>query len=127
MLGALDVTLFPLRDSSVARYGLSSNKLFDYLASGRPVLACCGVRGNPVEESGGGISVPSSAPEAVANALITLDIWASWPDGPWGARQRWVYAHHGTSVLADRFLAALSRARVSFYNCGAGGLGRGGA
>ncbi len=112
VLGALDVTLFPLRDSSVARYGLSSNKLFDYLASGRPVLACCGVRGNPVEESGGGISVPSSAPEAVANGLIRLDQMGESGQREMGERgKRWVYAHHGTSALAVRFLDALASAR----------------
>jgi glycosyltransferase involved in cell wall biosynthesis len=111
VLRALDVTLFPLRDSSVARYGLSSNKLFDYLASGRPVLACCGVAGNPVEESGAGVCVPANSPEAVANGLIKLHHMGGSGRREMGERGRqWVYAHHGTSALAARFLDALASA-----------------
>ncbi len=111
VLQAMDVTLFPLRDGSVARYGLSSNKLFDYLASGRPVLACCGVPGNPVQESGGGICVPAGSPEAVANGLITLDLIGQAARRAMGERGReWVYAHHGTSALAVRFLDVLASA-----------------
>lgn len=111
VLGALDVALFPLRDGSVARYGLSSNKLFDYLASGRPVLACCGVPGNPVEQSGGGLCVPAQSPAAVADGLLTLQAIGPAARRAMGERgRRWVYAHHGTSVLAGRFLDALAGA-----------------
>ena len=38
VLQALDVTLFCLRDLPVFRYRLSSNKLFDHLGGGRPVV-----------------------------------------------------------------------------------------
>ena len=83
VLDALDVTLFSLRDISVFKYGLSCNKLFDYLASGRPVVACCGVRTRRCSASGGGICVPPESPEAVADALVSWPRWARRSARPW--------------------------------------------
>jgi glycosyltransferase involved in cell wall biosynthesis len=86
--------------------------VFDYLASGRPVLACCGVPGNPVEQSGGGLCVPAQSPAAVAVGLMTLQAIGPAARRAMGERgRRWVYAHHGTSVLAGRFLDALAGTR----------------
>jgi len=72
ILKTFDVTLFCVQDVPVFKYGLSSNKLFDYLASGRPVVAACAVPDNPVSASGGGICVPPDSPGAVGDALLAL-------------------------------------------------------
>jgi glycosyltransferase involved in cell wall biosynthesis len=110
LLQALDVTLFPLRDVPVFRYGLSSNKLFDYLASGRPVICASALADNPVRASGGGICVRPEAPDAVADALAELAA-----AGPAGRRalgeqgRAWVYRHHDLAMLGERFLAALEK------------------
>jgi glycosyltransferase involved in cell wall biosynthesis len=107
VLAALDVTLFPLRDVPVFRYGLSSNKLFDYLASGRPVVCASTLADNPVRASGGGICVRPE-PEEVAGALAELAA-----AGPAGRRalgeqgRAWVRRHHDMTTLAERFLRAL--------------------
>ena len=112
VLGALDVMIFAVRDVPVFKYGLSSNKLFDYLASGRPVVAACGVVGNPVSESGGGICVPPESPKAVADALIDVAALGDAGRRALGERgRRWVYAHHSATVLAGQFLQALIRAQ----------------
>lgn len=108
VLRSLDVALFPLLDSSVARYGLSSNKLFDYLGNGLPVLCCCGVSGSPVQASGGGICV-AAEPEAVADALMQLATMGQAARQAMGERGRhWVHEHHLVSGLASRFAQALS-------------------
>jgi glycosyltransferase involved in cell wall biosynthesis len=107
VLAALDVALFPLRDVPVFRYGLSSNKLFDYLASGRPGICASAVADNPVRASGGGICVRPE-PDEVADALAELA--AAGPEGrrALGERGRaWVGRHHDTAALAERFLQAL--------------------
>ncbi len=112
VLGALDVTLFCLRDVPVFTYGLSSNKLFDYLASGRPVVAACAAAGNPVSVSGGGICVPPESPGAVADALIEMAALDSAGRRALGERgRRWVFEHHSMTVLAGQFLQALARAQ----------------
>jgi glycosyltransferase involved in cell wall biosynthesis len=112
MLQALDVMLFCLRDIPVFKFGLSSNKLFDYLASGRPIVAACSVADNPVNASGGGICVPPESPGAVGEALLELAALDDASRRAIGERgTRWVYQNHGTTDLAERFLAALVKAR----------------
>ncbi|WP_042386495.1 glycosyltransferase family 4 protein [Streptacidiphilus melanogenes] len=109
VLAELDVTLFCLRDVAVFRYGLSSNKLFDYLACGKPVLFASNAPGGPVRESGGGVCVPAESPDALADALTQLAGMTASEREQMGRRGRsWVYRHHGTTALADAFLKAVS-------------------
>jgi glycosyltransferase involved in cell wall biosynthesis len=112
VLEALDVTLFSLLDVSVFKYGLSSNKLFDYLASGRPVVSACAVDETPVSASGGGICVPPEAPGAIADALITLASLGEAGRQVIGDRgKHWVYQNHDVTALAERFLQVLVQAQ----------------
>ena len=53
-------------------YGISNNKLCDYLASGRPILFACEARNNPIEDAGAGITVNPEDPRALANAALAL-------------------------------------------------------
>ncbi len=111
ILEAFDVMLFCLRDIPVFKYGLSSNKLFDYLASGRPILAACAVPDNPVSASGGGICVSPESPGGVCDALLQLAALGHEGRQAMGERgAAWVYRNHGATQLAGRFLTALTDA-----------------
>jgi glycosyltransferase involved in cell wall biosynthesis len=72
MINGADLLFFPLVDSPVFRYGIASNKLFDYLASKKPILFASNAANNPVKEAGAGISVPSEDIDAVAEAIETI-------------------------------------------------------
>ena len=101
-----------LRDIAVFKYGLSSNKLFDYLASGRPIVSSCAIEDTPVSASGGGICVPPESPEEIADALVRLASMSAAERHAMGERGRqWVYQHHGVTALAGRFLDALVQAQ----------------
>lgn len=54
------------------RFGISMNKIFDYLAAGRPVLISADVPGNPVTESGAGMTVAPDNPDALASAILSM-------------------------------------------------------
>lgn len=109
VLAELDVTLFCLRDVAVFRYGLSSNKLFDYLACGKPVVFASNAPGGPVRESGGGVCVPAESPDAIAEALAVLATMSETERAELGRRGRaWVYRHHGMTSLASAFLTAVA-------------------
>lgn len=54
------------------RYGISMNKLFDYLASERPIIIASAAANNPVKESGAGLTVPPNNPIALAAAILKL-------------------------------------------------------
>ena len=112
VLNALDVTLFSLHDISVFKYGLSCNKLFDYLASGRPMVSACAIEDTPASASGGGICVPPESPEEIADALMGLASMSMAERDAMGERgKQWVYRHHGMTALAGRFLNALVQAQ----------------
>jgi glycosyltransferase involved in cell wall biosynthesis len=112
ILQTLDVALFCMREAAML-FGYSGcNKLFDYLASGRPIVAACAMPDNPVSASGGGICVPPDSPSAVGDALLTLSALDDAGRKAMGERgAQWVYRHHGVTDLADRFLTVLTQAR----------------
>ena len=108
IISTFDVALYSLRDIAVFKYGLSSNKLFDYLASGRPIISSCATVDTPVSASGGGICVPPESPGEIADALVRLASMSTAERHTMGERGRqWVYQHHGVTALAGRFLDAL--------------------
>lgn len=67
-----DVLIAAVLDSKAYRFGLNLNKLFDYLASERPVLFSGNAPNDPVAESGAGFSIPPERPEEMAGALEQL-------------------------------------------------------
>ncbi|HLP59538.1 MAG TPA: hypothetical protein VK186_11940 [Candidatus Deferrimicrobium sp.] len=54
------------------KYGFSFNKLFEYLAAGKPIVFSIDSDYNPVKESGAGITVPPQDPGALSEAIIRL-------------------------------------------------------
>ena len=72
ILKSSDVLIFNLEDSPVFKYGISSNKLFDYLAAARPIIFSARASNNPVDEASAGITVPPNSPKEFANAVLKL-------------------------------------------------------
>jgi glycosyltransferase involved in cell wall biosynthesis len=72
VIAAADVCIATLQDIPLFRTTYP-NKVFDYMAAGRPtVLAIDGVIRDVVEQSGGGIFVPPGDPAALAGAIRQL-------------------------------------------------------
>jgi glycosyltransferase involved in cell wall biosynthesis len=70
LLAAVDVGLHVLADVPLFRYGVSPNKLFDYMAAGRPVLTNVpGEVGGLVTEADAGLAV---APHDIAAGALRL-------------------------------------------------------
>lgn len=72
MLSQADAFIMLLKDSPVFRWGISPNKLYDYLCASRPVIYGVNAFNNPVEEAGAGITVAPENPEELAAAVIKL-------------------------------------------------------
>lgn len=103
VLSDADVLLLTLKDGPLFRFGISSNKLFDYMAVGRPVLFAVRAPHNPVEEAGAGIVVPPDDPKALADAVYNLAnlSWEErWAMGLRG--RRYLEEHHSIERLVDR-------------------------
>ncbi|BDB96283.1 glycosyltransferase family 4 protein [Candidatus Hydrogenosomobacter endosymbioticus] len=64
-----DAFIFNPGSLDVFRYGISSNKLSDFMAAGKPIVFRCAARNNPVEEAGCGISLCDLSAAGLANAI----------------------------------------------------------
>lgn len=63
------LTLATLKDSYLYKYGVSQNKLFDYLAGGRPVLFSIKPGFSFIEANGAGMELEAATAEDLANAI----------------------------------------------------------
>lgn len=72
ILTKAQVCLLPTRDISLYKYGISPNKLFDYMAAGKPVVFSGNVYNDIIKESNSGISIEPENSEAFADAIIRL-------------------------------------------------------
>src|SRR5699024_2375971 len=64
--------LFHLKDTPVFQYGLSSNKLFDYMISGKPMIFAVNTSFDFAEAARNGVSIPSDNPAEMANEILLL-------------------------------------------------------
>jgi glycosyltransferase involved in cell wall biosynthesis len=85
------------------------NKLYDYMAMGRPTLIALNAANNPIAESGGGVTVPPGDAVALANAIEQL---AGLPETDLqsiGQKARaYVEQHNDFRILAGRLAKTLN-------------------
>lgn len=109
LLGEADILIATLRDSPLYRYGISLNKIYDYLAAGKPVVFGADSSNNPVSEANAGIVVAPEDGRAMADAVRTLAETEPEHRAAMGRRGReHVAANHSFGVLGRR-LADLLR------------------
>jgi glycosyltransferase involved in cell wall biosynthesis len=103
-----DAFIFTLINCDVFRYGISPNKLFDFMAAGRPVIYCCSAANNPVAEAAAGITVPPSNPTELSNAIKRLIKMPKKKHLEMGRRARdYIKKHHDFVSLGGKLAVAL--------------------
>ncbi len=101
-LNQADAYLMLLKKSPVFRWGISPNKLFDYLLMERPIIFGVETPMNPVEICQAGMSIPPSDPAALAEAIYQLSILPASERKQMGKRgKEYVTAYHDIRKLAD--------------------------
>ena len=103
--------LMILRDSPLFRWGISPNKLFDFMAMARPVIFCVRTSYNPIEAQQAGVTVPPDNPQALAEAIRAMAQIPSQARWEMGRRGRaYVEQEHDLHKLALRFEKVLREA-----------------
>lgn len=69
LLDNADVLYASLMDSPLYKWGMSLNKLHEYLAAAKPIVFGYNQQDNPVQQSGCGYTVPPDNPRAIADAF----------------------------------------------------------
>jgi glycosyltransferase involved in cell wall biosynthesis len=87
----------------------SSNKLYDYMASGRPVISSIHASHNDIiAEIGGGVSVTPENPWALSQAILRMWKMGSEQRTLMGDRNiKYVKEHHDWNILSDKLASAL--------------------
>lgn len=108
ILGAMDALFIGWKKESLYRYGISPNKLLDYMMAAKPIIHAVEAGNDIVAESGCGISVPPGNPRVLADAIIQLLNMTTTERTVMGLRgKEYVMCHHDYRVLAKRFLDEL--------------------
>jgi len=98
-----NATILILYDLPLYKYGISANKIFDYLAASKPLILAGMPANNPVEEACCGLTIPPGDPEALAEAVIQLYQMSPEERAEMGKRGReYVEKHHDIRKLAVR-------------------------
>ena len=98
-----DAFLLHVKKAEVYRYGATTNRLSDYLASGRPLIYAFSSNSyDPVTLSGCGVSIQSEDPKALANAAVSLYLLPFEEHQQMGQRAvNYVKEHHNLEHLSQ--------------------------
>ncbi len=103
VMGEADAFVLSLRDLPLYKYGISLNKLCDYMISGRPIIFAGRPAYNPVLEANCGLVIPPENPGALVQAIKKLKEMRAEERVLMGENgQRYVQEHHDVRVLAER-------------------------
>ncbi|HJP60067.1 MAG TPA: glycosyltransferase family 4 protein [Gemmatimonadaceae bacterium] len=112
LLSEADAGLMVLKDAPLFSFGVSPNKLFDYLGASLPVI--CNVPGDVADilrESGAGEQAADSSPRALAEAVTRMADRTPAERALMGSAGReWVAREHSRPVLAQRLDSVLRSA-----------------
>lgn len=109
LLRRFDLAYIGWHRQPLYRFGISPNKLIDYMMAARPVLHAVEAGNDPVAEAGCGLTVPPEQPHAIADAILSMMALAPEQRDRLGRRGRdFALANHSYPVLGQRFLTALA-------------------
>lgn len=108
LLDRMDVLYVGFQRQPLYRFGVSPNKLFDYMMSGKPIIQAIEAGNNPVKEAGCGLAIEPDNPQAIAAAIreilsLNADELAKMGD----AGKKYVLANHDYPILAQRFIHSM--------------------
>lgn len=91
------------------KYGISMNKIFDYMASGRPVIIASNALNNPIADANAGVTVAAEDAEALGRAIVEVATMTPERRAELGANGRaHVAKEYDYRVLAKRLASSLN-------------------
>ncbi len=108
ILRSADLLFLGLQRCSLFRFGISPNKLMDYMMAGKPIIQAIDAGNDMVVESGCGTSVSPETPNEIAAAVLRLLSLSDTERIEMGSRgSSYVSSKHAYPVLAQQFLHTL--------------------
>ena len=112
LLAQMDALYIGLQRQPLFRFGVSPNKLMDYMMAAKPVIFAIDAPNDPVAEARCGVSIPPEDAGAVARAVLRLAALPEQERRAMGERGRaYLLSHNEYGVLAEKFAEVLSRGK----------------
>jgi glycosyltransferase involved in cell wall biosynthesis len=91
------------KKEALYRFGISANKIFEYMYSGKPVLHAVSAFNDPVADARCGISVEAENVKEIVNAVKKLSVMSSEQLNSLGKNGReFVIKNHSYQALAAK-------------------------
>jgi glycosyltransferase involved in cell wall biosynthesis len=108
-LSQADALTVPLHNSPLYRFGISLNKLFDYMLAEKPILQASNCSNDLIADADCGFTVAPGDPAAFAHAILRLRDLPAHERERLGKNGRdFVMKNHDYRILARRFLEVMS-------------------
>jgi glycosyltransferase involved in cell wall biosynthesis len=101
-----DILYIGLQNQSLFRFGISPNKLLDYMMAGKPIIQAINAGNDIVSDAGCGISIEPENPAILAEAIkkiVTLPVEEKKKMGEKG--MSYVKRYHDYKLLAQKMLS----------------------
>ena len=116
ILQSSDILYFNLKDSPVFNFGISSNKLFDYMASGRVIIFSTKARNNPIKDANAGYTIePDNLKQLEQTILDIYNLQQDERNNIGREIRQYTENNYSISILTDK-LEKLLRDEVKKYN-----------
>lgn len=110
LLAQADAAVCVFHDKPIYRYGVSPNKVFEYMDAAVPVIFSVGAKTDPITESGGGLVVPPANAPAIADAVRKLMRLTPGERQTMGQKARaHLHQNHDLRAVAADYIAQFTR------------------
>jgi len=105
ILSEADAFLISVRNlPRLYQYGVSMNKIYEYMSNGKPVICALSAANNPVKEANAGITVEAENPILISDAIEKLITMSDEERSVLGRNGRsYVKQNHDYKILAQSF------------------------
>lgn len=105
ILDKLDILYIGLQNQSLFRFGISPNKLIDYLMAGKPIIQAINAGNDIVGDAKCGISIEPENPEKIIDAILKLSKLSKAESDELGSNgKKYCLKNHNYEVLAEKFI-----------------------
>ena len=110
-LANADILVANVPNNDLYKYGISLNKLYEYLASGKPIALAASAADDPVTTAGVGPVVPPDDAVALADRIATIATMTQEERDELGRKgRRFVQENNTFDLLAERVLSSVQKA-----------------
>lgn len=107
-LNQMDILYLGWNKSPIYRFGISANKIFEYMMAAKPIVHSVEAGNDPVAESGCGISCKAENAKDIAKAIIRLKNMSEEERKAMGTKgKEYVTRNHDYKKLAEQFIDAI--------------------